>query len=301
MKILGKKNLLDEIKDLKTKHINGNTMSTSDISYLQAKIILSEETDGNNDIKNKIKIEAGDNAKPMEALNIAIKIFIINCVEEKIKYLNEKCNEIKPEKEEIKSLGKKRNTTENNDEEEIENKNHMDRHSIIPRARHDNILNMLNRNLIQTILLNWINYEESDKNKILIKLDPIIFRNNKDFYGKKLKEIYSQKISIKEKNIDKNHNINIINGANGIKSVKLNFTFLQALKLFYYKSNKTELLEITNNLQETEKIGNETDILKGLIGKEEYLAEKEKKRGALFKEKLEKHLIKIEEKYLTKK
>ena len=301
MKILGKMNLLDEIKDLKTKQINGNTMSTSDISYLQAKIILSEETDGNNDIKNKIKIEAGDNAKPMEALNIAIKIFIINCVEEKIKYLNEKCNEIKPEKEEIKSLGKKRNTTENNDEEEIENKNHMDRHSIIPRARHDNILNMLNRNLIQTILLNWINYEESDKNKILIKLDPIIFRNNKDFYGKKLKEIYSQKISIKEKNIDKNHNINIINGANGIKSVKLNFTFLQALKLFYYKSNKTELLEITNNLQETEKIGNETDILKGLIGKEEYLAEKEKKRGALFKEKLEKHLIKIEEKYLTKK
>ena len=301
MKILGKMNLLDEIKDLKTKQINGNTMSTSDISYLQAKIILSEETDGNNDIKNKIKIEAGDNAKPMEALNIAIKIFIINCVEEKIKYLNEKCNEIKPEKEEIKSLGKKRNTTENDDEEEIENKNHMDRHSIIPRARHDNILNMLNRNLIQTILLNWINYEESDKNKILIKLDPIIFRNNKDFYGKKLKEIYSQKISIKEKNIDKNHNINIINGANGIKSVKLNFTFLQALKLFYYKSNKTELLEITNNLQETEKIGNETDILKGLIGKEEYLAEKEKKRGALFKEKLEKHLIKIEEKYLTKK
>lgn len=301
MKILGKKNLLDEIKDLKTKHINGNTMSTSDISYLQAKIILSEETDGNNNIKNKIKIEAGDNAKPMEALNIAIKIFIINCVEEKIKYLNEKCNEIKPEKEEIKNLGKKRNTTENDDEEEIENKNHMDRHSNIPRARHDNILNMLNRNLIQTILLNWINYEESDKNKILIKLDPIIFRNNKDFYGKKLKEIYSQKISIKEKNIDKNHNINIINGANGIKSVKLNFTFLQALKLFYYKSNKTELLEITNNLQETEKIGNETDILKGLIGKEEYLAEKEKKRGALFKEKLEKHLIKIEEKYLTKK
>ena len=301
MKILGKMNLLDEIKDLKTKQINGNTMSTSDISYLQAKIILSEETDGNNDIKNKIKIEAGDNAKPMEALNIAIKIFIINCVEEKIKYLNEKCNEIKPEKEEIKNLGKKRNTTENDDEEEIENKNHMDRHSNIPRARHDNILNMLNRNLIQTILLNWINYEESDKNKILIKLDPIIFRNNKDFYGKKLKEIYSQKISIKEKNIDKNHNINIINGANGIKSVKLNFTFLQALKLFYYKSNKTELLEITNNLQETEKIGNETDILKGLIGKEEYLAEKEKKRGALFKEKLEKHLIKIEEKYLTKK
>ena len=67
--------------------------------------------------------------------------------------------------------------------------------------------------------------------------------------------------------MDKNHNIKIINGANGIKSVKLNFTFLQALKLFYYKSNKTELLEITNNLQETEKIGNETDILKGLIGK----------------------------------
>ena len=67
--------------------------------------------------------------------------------------MNEKCNEIKPEKEEIKSLGKKRNTTENDDEEEIENKNHMDRHSNIPRARHDNILNMLNRNLIQTILL----------------------------------------------------------------------------------------------------------------------------------------------------
>ena len=84
---------------------------------------------------------------------------------------------------------------------------------------------MLNRNLIQTILLNWINYEESDKNQILVKLDPIIFRNNKYFYGIKLKDIYSQKISIKEKNVDKNHNINIINGANGIKSIKLILLF----------------------------------------------------------------------------
>ena len=301
MKILGKINLLDEIKDLKTKQINGNTMSTSEISYLQAKIILSEETDGNNNIKNKIKIEEGDNAEPMEALNITIKIFIINCVEEKIKYLKEKYKGIKPEKEEIKNLGKKRNSTENDDEEEIENENHRDKHDNIPRARHDNILNMLNRNLIQTILLNWINYEESDKNKILVKLDPVIFRNNKDFYGIKLKDIYSQKISIKEKNVDKNHNINIINGANGIKSIKLNFTFLQALKLFYYKSNRTELLEIINNLQETEKIGSENDILKGLKRKEEYLAEKEKKKGVLFKEKLKKHLIKIEQKYLIKK
>ena len=225
MKILGKINLLDEIKDLKTKQINGNTISTSEISYLQAKIILSEETDGNNNIKNKIKIEVGDNAEPMEALNITIKIFIINCVEEKIKYLKEKCKGIKPEKEEIKNLGKKRNSTENDDEEEIENENHRDRHDNIPRARHDNILNMLNRNLIQTILLNWINYEESDKNQILVKLDPIIFRNNKDFYGIKLKDIYSQKISIKEKNVDKNHNINIINGANGIKSIKLILLF----------------------------------------------------------------------------
>ena len=225
MKILGKINLLDEIKDLKTKQINGNTISTSEISYLQAKIILSEETDGNNNIKNKIKIEVGDNAEPMEALNITIKIFIINCVEEKIKYLKEKCKGIKPEKEEIKNLGKKRNSTENDDEEEIENENHRDRHDNIPRARHDNILNMLNRNLIQTILLDWINYEESDKNKRLIKLDPIIFRNNKDFYGIKLKDIYSQKISIKEKNVDKNHNINIINGANGIKSIKLILLF----------------------------------------------------------------------------
>ena len=281
--------------------MNGNTMSTSEISYLQTKIILSEETDGNNNIKNKIKIEAGDNAEPMETLNIAIKIFIINCMEEEIKYLEEKCKRNKPEKKEIKNLGKKRNTTKNDDEEEIENKNHRARRDNIPRARYDNILNMLKRNLIQTILLDWINYEELDKNKRLIKLDPIIFRNNKDFYGKKLKEIYSQKISIKEKNVDKNHNINIINGANGIKGVKLNLTFLQALKHFYYKSNKTGLFEITNNLQENEKIGSETNILKGLKGKEEYLAEKEKKKGVLFKEKLEKHLIKIEQKYLTKK
>lgn len=300
-KLKEKIHLLDEIKDLKTNQMNGNTMSTSEISYLQTKIILSEETDGNNNIKNKIKIEAGDNAEPMEALNIAIKIFIINCMEEEIKYLEEKCKGNKPEKKEIKNLGKKRNTTKNDDEEESENKNHRARHDNIPGARYDNILNMLNRNLIQTILLDWINYEESDKNKRLIKLDPIIFRNNKDFYGKKLKELYSQKISIKEKNVDKNHNINIINGANGIKSVKLNLTFLQALKLFYYKSNKTGLFEITNNLQETKKIESETNILKGLKGKEEYLAEKEKKRGVLFKEKLEKHLIKIEQKYLAKK
>ena len=193
-KLKEKIHLLDEIKDLKTNQMNGNTMSTSEISYLQTKIILSEETDGNNNIKNKIKIEAGDNAEPMEALNIAIKIFIINCMEEEIKYLEEKCKGNKPEKKEIKNLGKKRNTTKNDDEEEIENKNHRARRDNIPRARYDNILNMLNRNLIQTILLDWINYEESDKNKRLIKLDPIIFRNNKDFYGKKLKELYSQKI-----------------------------------------------------------------------------------------------------------
>ena len=73
--------------------------------------------------------------------------------------------------------------------------------------RESNQLDMIKRNLIQNIFLYWINDGESDINKRLNKLDPIIFSGD-NFKQKTLQEIYSQKITIKE--IDKNHNINII-------------------------------------------------------------------------------------------
>ena len=203
---------------------------------------------------------------------------------------SDKPEEIQIEKKEIRNLGKKIDNKQNDDDAEIRDKNRS--------VRIDNILIRLKRNLIQNIFLNWINHEESDKNKRLIKLDPIIFRNFYDFNLKKLKEIYSEKISIKVKNVNENHNINIIKEAEGIKKIKLDLTFEQAFKFFYYKNNQNEILEIIEELQENENIGSITDFLKGLTGKDEYLAENEKKEGPLFKEQLMKKLNIIKKKIL---
>ena len=121
-----------------------------------------------------------------------------------------------------------------------------------------------------------------------MKLDPIIFNNLKNLKGKQLKEIYSQELSPKLKNIDKNHNINIIQRAEGIKAIKLNLTFEQALKLFYYKEiDDDEIIDVEK-------------LIKGLKGKEEYLNEKGKKGNYKYKEKLEIKLEKIIAKYLEK-
>ena len=134
--------------------------------------------------------------------------------------------------------------------------------------------------MIQKIFLDWINYEE-DKNNKIQKLDPIIFANSFNFKGKKLKEIYSENISIKSKNLDRKHNVHIISEAKGIKNIKLNFSFDQVLKLFYIKSiDENEITEIKNNLNENVSI-NETNIIKGLKNKDEFIIEKAKGKNLL--------------------
>ena len=162
--------------------------------------------------------------------------------------------------------------------------------------RYDNIINMIFRNLIQKIFLDWINYGEIDKSKKLCRIDPIIFKKAFDFKGRKLKEIYAQKITEKMKKINRDHNIMIINSSKGIKNIKLNYTFEQALKLFYYKNNtKQDLSDIINIDEDKEKIIR-ANILEGLKGKEEYINRKIKGDSS-YKKLLISCFDKIKEKY----
>lgn len=288
--------LLIKIKEFKTKEIDKGIKDKNEISDLKVQIILTGENAGIKEMSNKIKSEVGDIADPIQELNIAIKIFILYLLEENYKILinEEEYENIEKETKQINILRKKRKRINSfiTDKKENKIKN--------LRIRGDNCLCMLKRNLIQKIFLNWINDGETDKNNKLIKLDPAIFRNSYDFRGKKLKEIYSQATCKKEKSLNNNHNFNIIKNAKGIKNIKLNFTFEQALSLFYYKKvNKNVLIRIIQNIQENEKIINEINIIKGLKGKEEYLNEKCNNKGFAFKNKLEKKLIKIKEKLLA--
>ena len=162
--------------------------------------------------------------------------------------------------------------------------------------RYDNQINKIIRNLIQEILLDWINYKENDSSKILYKINPMILKKNnfKYFKGKKLKDIYSNEISIKDKKTkkikDNDHNIIIINDCNNkIKNFKLNLLFEQALKLFLDKNNVKEGFSYIINLDEN-KIS-KSELLGGLKGKEEYI--NIKGRNYSFKQKLEKVFDKI--------
>ena len=77
----------------------------------------------------------------------------------------EKNIEIQPEKNEGKFLKKKRNIKDNYYKDCLsleEKENSIKRR----KYRSDNILNMLKRNLIQQIFLDWINSGESNKNDI---------------------------------------------------------------------------------------------------------------------------------------
>jgi hypothetical protein len=306
MTFLQKSELLDDIQNFKTQEKDEDKMSTNRIFYLKEKIILFEEEVGRKkEIRKEIKTKLGNKSQPIELLNLAIKIFIMDLLEEQIQYKytmafhENKIKENQPEIKEIKNIGKKRDYFENIDENSLNVSkvgNNIERISY----RADNISMKFKRNLIQKIFLDWINYGESDKKKRLKKLDPAIFKSSYDFKGKTLKEIYSQNISLKGKNLDKNFNINIIEKAKGIKNIKLNFSFKQALKLFYYKKiDDLEIFNIIKNLNETENVNDlKNKIIEGLKSKEKYLAQKGKEEDLFFKKKLEKVLVDFERKYL---
>jgi hypothetical protein len=163
--------------------------------------------------------------------------------------------------------------------------------------RESNQLAMIKRNLIQNILLYWINYGKTDKTKRLRKLNPIIFLCD-DFKKKTLQEIYSQKIT--EKELDKNHNKNIIKNAIGITKMKLCLGFKDALKFFFNEYfEEKELLQIFQNLKENNDVSEEISykgFIKGLKGAKEYL--KEKGGNEVYSKKFENSLKKFREKYL---
>ena len=292
-KVSEKINIIDEIFELKIKKKNEEEIDSSDIRNLKERIIsFFEEKVNDSEFRKQIKNEAKKNSDPFHALDIAIKHFFIYCLNERVElYMKMKgiiLNKKEPEKDEKNFLEKKRNNDEINDEDS-EDSEKSEKENANPRIRADNINISLIRNLIQKIFINWINFEEKDKDEKIMKLNPIIFNNLKNLKGKQLKEIYSQELSSKLKNIDKNHNINIIQRAEGIKAIKLNLTFEQALKLFYYKE-----IDDDDEIIDVEK------LVKGLKGKEEYLNEKGKKGNYKYKEKLEIKLEKIIAKYLEK-
>lgn len=218
--------------------------------------------------------------------NLVNKIKTDNEINKKIFLLKNNNNS----NQSISKLGKKRKNSLNKNNEirnknilfttEDENKLKMGNNIIKKSKRDDNQLKMIARNLIQNIFLNWINYEESNKDKKLYKLNPIIFHTSYIFKKKKLKEIYSEEISLRVKNQNHNikTNINAINCSKGIKNIKLNFTFEQAFKLFYNKNekiNEKEWFEIIQIPKEEKDVNfGIKDLLKGLKGKEEYLFKK---------------------------
>lgn len=154
-----------------------------------------------------------------------------------------------------------------------------------------NIYNKLFRNFIQDIIPNWINFGENEKKKKLYKLNPNILKktNNYKFKNKLLKEIYSQEITSKE--YDKEHNIKIIQNAEGIKKIKLELYFEETVKFFSNKSlQKDEIIKILKYKKSYDEKINIDEFLNGLEGKEEYIHNKggNSSYKIKFKESLEK-------------
>ena len=163
-------------------------------------------------------------------------------------------------------------------------------------SRKSNQLNMIKRNFIQNICPYWINYGEKDDTQKINKLNPKVLY--KDYKNMKLKDIYYQDITVKEK--DKAHNQKIIDSAKGIKKLKLELSYENALKLFFNVNiGEIELLKIIPNLRDKKRFNlkiNYKEFLKGLKGYKEFLKEKGGKAG--YSKKLKENLIIFEKMYI---
>jgi hypothetical protein len=163
-------------------------------------------------------------------------------------------------------------------------------------SRKSNQLNMIKRNFIQNICPYWINYGEKDDTQKINKLNPKVLY--KDYKNMKLKDIYYQDITVKEK--DKAHNQKIIDSAKGIKKLKLELSYENALKLFFNVNvGEIELLKIIPNLRDKKRFNlkiNYKEFLKGLKGYKEFLKEKGGKPG--YYKKLKENLIIFEKMYI---
>lgn len=163
-------------------------------------------------------------------------------------------------------------------------------------SRKSNQLNMIKRNFVQNICPYWINYGEKDDTQKINKLNPKVLY--KDYKNMKLKDIYLQDITIKEK--DKAHNKKIIDSAKGIKKLKLELSYENALKLFFnINMGEIELLKIIPNLRDKKRFNlkrNYKEFLKGLKGCNEFLKEKGGKLG--YSKKLKENLNIFEKMYI---
>ena len=152
-------------------------------------------------------------------------------------------------------------------------------------GRYLNIRDKIIRNIIQDVIPNWINYKENDINKILKKLKPSTIKDINKIKNKLLEEIYKFDITQKG-NINKYHNINIINNIddNNIKKIKFKFTLNEIIKILIDNENlKTNILiqkypELLDKEEKERKIFidnfyeglNIKAYLEGITGPEDY-------------------------------
>jgi hypothetical protein len=167
--------------------------------------------------------------------------------------------------------------------------------------RPSNIEAMIVRNLIQEIILDWINNNEIDKKNKLQKIEPLIFKKTNYFNKNKnkvLEYFYKSKITKKTQNQD--HNKIIIKEADNEKKIKLGFTLMESFTSFMDVNSREKILiskkpELKNEEEEKKKAYIK-NFFEGLKSKEEYINEKgstkeyqqkfEKKLDELFDEKL---------------
>ena len=147
----------------------------------------------------------------------------------------------------------------------------------IKSRRVDNIKEKIKRNIIQDIIPNWINCKEKNLNNILQKLNP---SKIKDIYKTKnepIEKIFKSDITLKG-NIDKQHNINIINNnANNLKKIKFKFTLIEIMNVIIDKNKREQILSKKmpelKEKEERERKALINEFFEGLKGIEEYLNE----------------------------
>lgn len=126
--------------------------------------------------------------------------------------------------------------------------------------RHQNCKNKIIRNFIQDVLIYWIN--DGVKNNILKKINPSnIPYNYLEKKNLKLKDIYKENIELNVPNKDLSENT----------SIKLNFSFKQALISFCDEKSRNKILsEVKNEIGKVED-----NIYDKLKTKNDYIKEKQ--------------------------
>ncbi len=169
--------------------------------------------------------------------------------------------------------------------------------------RSSNIEDMIVRNIIQEIIPDWINVNETNKRNILVKIKPSILRDT-DFFKKNkdklIGEFYILEITEKVKN--QKHNIEIIEKADNDKMIKLKFSLMEVFTAFNDINSREEILiskkPILLNENEIEKKAYIEKFYLGLKNKEEYI--NEKGGNEKYQEKLKKKLNELSEENYSK-